>query len=209
MGMAVLIAASSMVLAQQEPQRKSPTQPTAPDSKATTGINTGGAYKSTGGLRTNVSTVPNSGQPSTARPVPARPPGLAESINPEQRTQLMEANNAMQKETQPLYLKMRQIRVELDGLVSTNNYDESAIRAKAAELGKVEGDLAIIRAKHQKTIRGLLSTNQLNAIQGSASTNVRPRLNSVVERGQTNAAGQLPGAGARPIPGSPAPGAIK
>lgn len=205
MGVAILIAATSIALAQQEPQRKSAAQPAAADTKATTGISTGSAFRPSTGLRTNVATQPSSAQPSGSRPVPARPTGLAESINPDQRTKLMEANNAMQKETQPLYMEMRKVRLELDALVSTNNYDESAIRAKAAELGKVEGDLAVIRAKHQKTIRGFLSTNQVSAIQGSATTNVNRRLNSIVDRAQTNAIGQLPGAGARPIPTAPAP----
>lgn len=146
---------------------------------------TGASFKAVParGSLTNVQAVPS----RPASPPTNRPFGLTESINPEQRTRLMEANAAMQKETQPLYLQMRQTRMELDQLVSTNNVSESAIRAKAAELGKLEGDLAMVRAKHQKTIRGFLSTNQVSTFQPPISTNLpQKRLNTIVNQQQTN-----------------------
>ncbi|MGV3773029.1 MAG: Spy/CpxP family protein refolding chaperone [Verrucomicrobiales bacterium] len=158
----------------------------------------GSAFKVNPGIRTNLTNTRPilSRQPDTA----PRPAGLSEAISPDQRAKLTEANSSMQKEVQPLYLQMRQVRQELDQLVSTNNFDESAIRSKAAQLGKLEGDLAIARAKHQKTIRGFLTTNQANVFQPPTLTNTSAkRLQSVVERQGTTPAPK-PSSSATPVP---------
>jgi Spy/CpxP family protein refolding chaperone len=126
---------------------------------------------------------PASGPQALPRPAaPANRQTLREPISDEQKAKLMEANKTMQQASQPLYAQMRQARLELDKLINAEKLDEAAVRAQAAELGRLEGELALIRARHQASIRGFLGTNQLSALQPPPGTNIQRRLNTVVDR---------------------------
>lgn len=101
----------------------------------------------------------------TARPVV--PPGAPqdEGLSDEQKAKLKEANEKLRLEQQPLYGKQREVRNEMRQLEQADPLDEAKLREKALELGKVEGELAILRAKHFQTIKGLLPKEQVERLQ--------------------------------------------
>src|SRR6185295_12841578 len=89
-----------------------------------------------------------------AEPRRERPPGNFQrpgpqdpSLSEDQRTALRETMEASRKEAGPLEEKMRAARRELQEAIHAEKVDEPAIREKAAAVGKLEGDLAVIRAK--------------------------------------------------------------
>jgi Spy/CpxP family protein refolding chaperone len=99
----------------------------------------------------------------------------------EQRKKLQEANQKMRQEQTPLYEKLRTARQDLEKAAQAENFDEQTIRAKAAVIGQIEGDLALIRARHYQEIRTIAPRAQ------SAGTAVR--LQSIV----TNRSAAAPG----------------
>lgn len=89
-------------------------------------------------------------------------PGLPdESLSEEQRTSMREAMDASRKEARPLEEKMRAARRDLQEAIHAEKLDEQLIRDKAAEIGKLEGDLAVIRAKAISKIHPPLTREQL------------------------------------------------
>jgi Spy/CpxP family protein refolding chaperone len=74
-------------------------------------------------------------------------------LTDEQRKKLQEANQKLHQEQTALYEKLRIARRDLEQAVQAEHYDEQTIRSKAAVLGQLEGDLALIRAKHYQEIR--------------------------------------------------------
>jgi len=88
-------------------------------------------------------------------------PGLAdESLTEEQRTSMRETMEASRKEARPLEEKMRTARRDLQEAIHAEKVDEQLIREKAVEIGKLEGDLAVIRAKAMTQIRPSLTPEQ-------------------------------------------------
>jgi Spy/CpxP family protein refolding chaperone len=127
---------------------------------------------------------------------PERPAG--DTLSEAQRSKLREATDKLRQEQTPHSEKLRNARNELEALMRRENYDESAIRAKALEIGRIEGELAVIRAKHYKDLRGILPKEQFERMVQNVGTSTDRRLNSIVAR--TNAAPVV-----RPAP--PQPGA--
>lgn len=89
----------------------------------------------------------------------------AEALTEEQRTKLREVSAKSRKEQTALYEKMRTVRTDLDKLTRADQIDEQAIRSKALELGKIEGELAVIRAKNYSELRALLPKEQFEQLQ--------------------------------------------
>ncbi len=109
--------------------------------------------------------------------------GQTNNLTLEQR-KYQEANQKWRQEQNPLFEKQRAVRKELEQAVQAENVDEKVIREKAAQLGQIEGDLAVLRAKHYKEVRAFMPRNSTNNMQ------FQQRLNSVVSRaGATNASG--------------------
>jgi Spy/CpxP family protein refolding chaperone len=111
------------------------------------------------------------------------------SLNEEQRKKLQEASSKLQKEQSTHYQEMARIRRELDELTRAETIDEQALRAKAMEMGRIEGELAVLRAKHQKELRSILPKEHFERLQSGQPMRpqVQQRLNTIVERGGTNA----------------------
>ena len=67
-------------------------------------------------------------------------------LTDEQRKKLQDASQTLRKEQTAIYEKLRVARHELEQAAQSEQFDEQAIRAKAAVVGQLEGDLAIVRA---------------------------------------------------------------
>src|SRR3954462_12210075 len=88
--------------------------------------------------------------------------GQTNTLTPEQR-KYQEANQKWRQEQNPLFEKQRAVRRELEQAVQADSTDEKVIREKAAQLGQIEGDLAVLRAKHYKEIRAFMPPGSRNA----------------------------------------------
>ncbi|MBI3853422.1 MAG: Spy/CpxP family protein refolding chaperone [Verrucomicrobia bacterium] len=97
------------------------------------------------------------------------------SLSEEQRTAIREAMEASRKDAAPLEEKMRAARKDLQEAIHAEKIDEQVIRAKAADVGKLEGDLAVIRAKAFAKIRPSLSREQIARMKNMPSGFDRPR----------------------------------
>ncbi len=117
--------------------------------------------------------------PDTSRrarpPAPQRPGLPDETLTEEQRTIVREAMDAARKEAAPLEEKMRAARRQLQEAIHAEKLDEQAIRDKAAEIGKLEGDLAVIRASAFAKIRPSLTPEQLARMKNQPPQFDRPR----------------------------------
>jgi len=122
---------------------------------------------------------PTSGSTASA---PVRPQNLpAENVSDDQRAKLREASEKLRAEQTPLYEKLRAIRRELEQAAQADPLDEKLIREKAAALGVIEGDLALLRARHYQAIRGVLPSRPLENFKpatAGADTNASLRLRS-------------------------------
>jgi len=90
------------------------------------------------------------------RPAPPVRPAATENITQEQRNKMRELTEGMRNQSQEHADRQRQLRAELEVLIRAEPIDESAIRAKAVEMGKVEGELAVIRAKYMAELKKVL-----------------------------------------------------
>jgi hypothetical protein len=88
-----------------------------------------------------------------------------DALPPEERQKLAEATKKMREEQNAVQQKISAIRTELDALVRSAELDETAIRAKAMEIGKLEGDLAMMRGRNFKEMRRLMPNVQLDRAQ--------------------------------------------
>ena len=70
---------------------------------------------------------------------------------------------------------MRATRRDLQEAIHAEKVDEQVIRAKAAEIGKLEGDLAVIRAKAFAKLRPTLTPEQLARMKNMPSQFDRQR----------------------------------
>ena len=73
---------------------------------------------------------------------------------------------------------MRAARQELQEAIHAEKIDEQVIRDKAADVGKIEGNLAVIRAKAFAKIRPSLTPEQLARMKRFAPGFDRPRVRS-------------------------------
>jgi Spy/CpxP family protein refolding chaperone len=111
-------------------------------------------------------------QPATPPARATQPPPTGQQVRPvqrfdrtlqaltdEQRTKVDEANKAYASIATPLYTRLMSARRELESLVTADKIDEVAVRAKAKEIGDVEGDLAVARAQRHAKFLGFLTAD--------------------------------------------------
>ena len=137
------------------------------------------------------------------RNVGARPP----SLTPEERAKVQEVTAANRAEQRTLMEKLRAIRTELNQLATADPVDVAAVRAKGAELGQAEAELALLRGRQFQALKGVLPEEKLNALRnspalmpgGAVPPQTGQRLERVVPR-----AGQPtpPNQPVRPAPGA-------
>ena len=86
------------------------------------------------------------------------PPGI--DLTEEQRTQVRSIMESHRDQMQQAGEKMRTAREGMQALIEADNLDESAIRAKAAEVGAAEADAAIMQARIHAEIFQILTPEQ-------------------------------------------------
>ncbi|MBI4326179.1 MAG: periplasmic heavy metal sensor [Chloroflexi bacterium] len=130
--------------------------------------------------------VAASNRPPSAVDTPGLRPGSGplrrgpadEGLGQEQSRAIRQAMESTREETRVLSEKLRLARKELEQAVHAEKIDEELIRAKAMEVGKVEGDMAVLRARTYAKIRPFLKPGQTEQIkQGEpAEDRLRNRL---------------------------------
>lgn len=88
-----------------------------------------------------------------------------EPIDKEKQEKLLEMGRKMRQEQNAVFESMRKVRAEIDALIKASPLDEKAIRAKASELGKLEGDAAMVRARHYHEVSQVLPKEQFERLQ--------------------------------------------
>ena len=133
----------------------------------------------TGSTRATESSRP---PPTSGRDPAGSPPGDGQragfgdpSLSEDQRSAIRETMEASRKEAVPLEEKQRTARRELQEAIHADKLDEQFIRDKAAELGKIEGDLAVLRAKAFAKIRPSLTPEQAARMKNMPAGIDRPR----------------------------------
>ena len=145
-----------------------------------------------------------SARPTNAPPASvAGPQTLRPSLNPEanfteeQSKVYHQALDSSREVMGNLWQKLRASRRELEELTKAEKLDEGAIRSKATELGKTEGDLSVMKAKILAQLRPVFSVEQLDRLArtpqlngvtsmpprrlGTNETNLRPKIQRPVE----------------------------
>lgn len=100
--------------------------------------------------------------------------GQEESVTSEQRKVYDEALAGTREEMQAVSKKMQLTRQEMMALTRAEKIDEEAIRAKAAALGKLEGDLAILNAKIYAKLGRSTNAGQMEKLRRSMALQPRP-----------------------------------
>ena len=115
---------------------------------------------------------------------------LMSILTPEQRASLRDAMMVQREKMRQLEEKLRAARQELFAAGFKPKVDEKLIRQKGAQVGKLEGELALIRAKAFSAIHPPLSPDQIKRLKKSVSE-MRPPHNGPLPDGVVG--GPLPG----------------
>lgn len=83
----------------------------------------------------------------------------------EQRAALREVMREIQKDSRETAARLREARQGLSDAIFAEKSDESRIRERAAEVGRLEGEIACIRARHLAAARPRLSPAQLEFLR--------------------------------------------
>jgi Spy/CpxP family protein refolding chaperone len=90
-----------------------------------------------------------------------------QGLTEEQRTVVRTEMQAINEATASLRPKLREAQTALREAMFAEKMDEAAIRAKALEVGKVEGDIAVIRAQHYVKLKGKLPADAFEKLKNS------------------------------------------
>ncbi len=82
-------------------------------------------------------------------------------LSEQQKVKMKEIFKQNREQAKPIFDRLITEKRNLRTLVQADKTDEAAIRAQAAKLGAVEGDLAIQRAHMDKQIRAILTPQQV------------------------------------------------
>lgn len=129
---------------------------------------------------------------------------LIPDMNVEQRSKLEIANAAFRKAVDPLEARLRTSRKELDDAANSEKLDETAIRAKAQEIGAVEGDIAVARANRLVKVREFLTPEQVKRFTAISPMFDR-RMMTPPGQFQGSRPAEFPQPGPRTIPARPQP----
>jgi Spy/CpxP family protein refolding chaperone len=89
------------------------------------------------------------------------------TLTDEQRQALRAAFEPDREQTIELYRKLARARKELQDATFAEKSDPESIRGKGAELGKVEAELAVLRAKTIDKVRSKLNAEQLEKLKNN------------------------------------------
>ena len=86
-------------------------------------------------------------------------------LTEEQRVSFREAMDAQRGQTRALEEKLRAARKEVVAAGLTEKFDEDAVRKKALEVGKIEAELSVLRARALFKVKPPLSAEQIEQIK--------------------------------------------
>lgn len=86
-------------------------------------------------------------------------------LTEEQREKMREVMEKTRDEQRAAAEKMSRVRRELGELTRAEKIDEAAIRAKAKEIGEVEAEMALVRARQFQELKGVIPAEQLERMQ--------------------------------------------
>ncbi|HYE33709.1 MAG TPA: periplasmic heavy metal sensor [Methylomirabilota bacterium] len=142
-------------------------------------------------------------RPERGQRGPSGGPGM-EGLTEEQRNAVRTELQAMNTATTEQRAKLRDAQTALRDAMFAEKLDEAAIRAKAADIGKIEGEIAVIRAKHYATLKGKLPAEAFARLKNS-SMGMGPMMGGGfgggeggMRRREGGDAGGAPGGGERP-----------
>lgn len=168
---------------------------------ATLTVSVNGQFKTEPGAKPAAAPVAAGGAPAAVSGSAVAPKAVkaGEEITPEQRKVYEEIMASSREETTALRKKMSQFRREMNEATRAEKMDEAAIRAKATEIGKLEGDIAVADAKTYAKLRSQLTQEQVDKIRRTPMFQNRP--NASMSRSlSTNAPGPVP---AKSVPATP------
>jgi hypothetical protein len=96
------------------------------------------------------------------------------------RTRMRESTEKFRTEQMALYKKLQAARGELEQSAQAAKADEKIIREKAAVIGEIEGDLAVLRSKHYQALRAILPEGMATNHVVLGTNLYSSRLNSLV-----------------------------
>ncbi len=111
---------------------------------------------------------PDGQRPGGQRPDGQRPDGQRGdflNLNEEQRTAMKEATEANKEDLAKVTEKMRDARRELSEAVYAEKMDNHLIQQKAEAVGKIDGEMSILRAKIFAKLRPTLTPEQLERLK--------------------------------------------
>ncbi|HKI70724.1 MAG TPA: periplasmic heavy metal sensor [Verrucomicrobiae bacterium] len=94
---------------------------------------------------------------------------LMSVLTPEQRASFRKATMAQRDKTRQLQQRLRSVRQELFAEALRSKVNEKAIRQRGAEVGKIEGELAVLRARTFSKIQPPLSHDQIQRLKRTTS----------------------------------------
>ena len=92
-----------------------------------------------------------------------------ETLSPEAKEKLRLIQEKYRDEQKKIQERMAAARAQLNAAIQAENFDESAIRQKAAALAQVEADQYVLRAKQQHEVRALLPKQATQAVPAPAA----------------------------------------
>ena len=172
-----------------------------------------------GSLLAPAQTAPK--EKSEARPVPPREGGFQQRLQAivgrgdfaalrvlteEQRESFRQAMESQREQMRPFEEKLRDARKEMIAAGLAEKFDEDAVRKKALEVGKLEAELSVLRAKALTKVKPALSAEQIEQIKNPPPFN--PGEFRGPNRGDAPARPNRPAAGPRDehdLPAKPKP----
>ena len=119
---------------------------------------------------------PPGGGPGMRGPGPMGPMGFRGlDLSDDQRAQLKQINESHAAEFKAVRDKSRAVREGMDALLTAETINESAIRAKSAEIAAAEADMLILNAKVRKEAMQILTAEQLAKLKEQRDSHGPPR----------------------------------
>jgi Spy/CpxP family protein refolding chaperone len=91
-----------------------------------------------------------------------------DQVSDQTRTEIRTITEKYRPQITALFQKRRDAQKELQEAVRAENPDEKLIREKAAAIGKIEGDLAVLQAKQYHELKPLLPARSIPASRTNA-----------------------------------------
>ena len=110
--------------------------------------------------------------PATQPKAKVKAPKSLRDLTPEQRKKVEEISRKYRQTVTPIEQRLNVARRQLEELVTKEELDEAAIRAKARNIGEIEADLAIARAQRLTGLREFLPPDQVRRFDRASGDHI-------------------------------------